>query len=192
MCARANGVDTGQWYDEVLLSTESTIVLPALGAIAAGHVLVLPRQHLSSAQCLDPSDRTDFVRSLNDVADRLAQRMGPVTIFEHGAALAGSGPRSACSEHAHVQVLPGNYGLRNALDYELTYESPAAFYSRDPPFYPYLFLCESGGDALVARDVGQSQFFRRVLLDHLGDPDRWDYWVFPREDKVRETIALFA
>lgn len=192
MCALAGGQETGHWYDEVLAATRTAIVIPALGAIAAGHVLVVPRQHVLSAQDLAAAERLDFITCLETTAERLAEVAGLVTVFEHGAALAGSGPRSACSEHVHVQVLPGHYGLYDALEYELTFESLAAFYKAPLPFYPYLLAWESGGPVRVAHDIGQSQFFRRELVCRLGDPDGWDYWLFPREDNVRNTLTMFS
>jgi diadenosine tetraphosphate (Ap4A) HIT family hydrolase len=191
ICQIADGMGGGQWYDVALAESETGLVVPALGAIAVGHVLVGPKGHFHSAQNMPADERADFIGLLENTVKYLAQNCESVTVFEHGASLAGSGPRSACSEHAHVQALPGSHGLPSAVEPVEHYGSLRDFYAEPPRFYPYLMAYESHGPVTLARDLGQSQFFRRELLRRHGDPDRWDYWLFPRDHNVRATIELF-
>jgi len=193
MCDISSGVDTGRWYDAVLRRTDDAIVIPALGAITPGHVLVVPPGHTRSVQLLPGDVRTRFVSALEDVMAFLgAETRTGVTVFEHGAAFAGSGPRSACSEHAHVQVVPGRFEASGTLHPRRRYPSLAAFYSAEAPFDPYLMISDPGDEVVVSADVGISQYFRRAMLTERGEPDSWDYWVFPRHENVAATIDFFA
>ena len=192
MCDIAAGRDTGEWYDRALMATDEAVVMPALGAIVPGHVLVVPRRHVRSVQLLDEASRTDFIHLLRDASTRIERAVGQeVTVFEHGASVAGSGPRSACSEHAHLQVLPGAFDQGAKLQGSVCYSSVAEFCSAEPPFDPYLMIREPGKQTLVARDMGISQYFRREILTGAGEPDNWDYWLFPREENMRATFAMF-
>jgi diadenosine tetraphosphate (Ap4A) HIT family hydrolase len=193
MCEIACGRGGVEWYDCALAASDYAVVIPALGAIAPGHVLVIPPHHVHSAQLLAPRARSGFARALVQTAGWLAERTGrPITAFEHGAAVAGSGPRSACSEHAHVQLLPGRYDQTGALSGGRRFSSLEAFYGVKPPFDPYLMIQDPGEDVLAVPDVGVSQYFRRVILAELGEPDDWDYWLFPRRENVRATLGIFG
>lgn len=192
MCAIVAEATTVEWYDEVLFESDHTIVVPALGAIVPGHVLVVPQVHARSVQLLDSIRRADFTAALTAVIGRLEELFGAVTVFEHGAATAGSGPRSACSEHAHIQLLPERSRASADLANARQYRTLAHFYDSEPPFDPYLMIKDPESDPRVAPDVGVSQYFRRVILAELGEPDTWDYWAFPRYDNVRATIAAFG
>lgn len=188
LCSIANGHGR-EWYDQDLFGAGHGVVVPALGALAEGHVLVCPKAHVASVQDLAGADRSGFLDLLERVSRvlRSFDAEGAVTVFEHGAAISGSGPRSACTEHAHVQVLPGHFQLGKSIETTQRFDSLRTFYESDPPYYPYL-MAEEGAGVVVATDVGQSQFFRREILRTLGEPDRWDYWVFQREGNLRKTV----
>src|SRR5262249_19234928 len=113
---------------------------------------------------------------------------GPTTVFEHGSCAMEGVRRSACLDHAHLQVLPGSYGLIHDVGVAQT--------DRRTPNSPkdsldsagYLFLHEPDTDPVYLLDPGLSQFFRRRIAAKLKIADEWDYLLFPRLDNVSETI----
>jgi diadenosine tetraphosphate (Ap4A) HIT family hydrolase len=189
----ANVVRPPLWHDvPVALSADArTFALPALGSLAPGHVLVSPALHVHSVQTLGADDRRDFIALLDDVVSFLEEQ-GPVTLFEHGASAAGSGARSACTDHAHVQVLPGDYELDLQHKVHACAASPAEFYSSPAPFDGYLVHRDPGHVMSAAPDPGVSQYYRRRICDLQGEPHGWDYWVIPRLDSVQATYERFS
>lgn len=182
------------WYDRVLRWNPSAAAIPAMGSIAVGHVLVSPNEHVNIAHNLKPKQNEDFIHLLGRVAYFLSDRVEPVTIFEHGAPRLSDTRRSACIDHAHVHVVPGNFALRETvrLEDEQEYSSIDEFYSSPAPFDGYVMFAEPGKQVVVGRDVKQSQFLRQKIFESLGQPEAWDFALFPNEKTVARTIELFT
>lgn len=89
----------------VALETSRFAVLPSLGALAEGHVLVCPKKHVRGVARLDPASASEFgvLRGRLRRVLRHLYRL-PVHGFEHGPALAGRVPCTV--EHAHYHMLP--------------------------------------------------------------------------------------
>jgi diadenosine tetraphosphate (Ap4A) HIT family hydrolase len=181
------------WYDRVLATSPGGTAgaVPALGALAIGHTLVVPWRHVHSVQLLEPRERADFLILLEDVVAFLEREVGEVTVFEHGACRGGTGPRSACIDHAHVQVLPGRYGLDQLHDAVMRSPTLKAFYEAPPPFDGYLAHRDAGGVVSVGPDLGVSQYYRRRICAMRGEDDEWDYWVVPRHEVVLASCQLY-
>lgn len=193
ICEVSEG-NSRNWYDRVLRRNLSANAIPAMGSIAVGHVLVSPNEHVNIAQNLKPKQNKDFVRLLGWVANCLSDRVGPITIFEHGAPHLSGIRRSACIDHAHIHVVPGSFALRETvkLEDEQEYSSIEEFYSGPAPFDGYVMFAEPGDQVVVGRDVGQPQFLRQKIFATLGRPEAWDYALFPNEEAVAKTIELFT
>lgn len=183
---------TRQWYDAILTETTCgrAYALPAVGAVLPGHVLVVPAAHTTSVHSLPVQHRQAFLDVLSEVILKTREKHGAVTIFEHSAPSATQpSPRAACTEHAHVQVVPGEYLLHDQLAGAIEYSSLESFILGSRPFDGYLMVAESGETVVrVSPDTGVSQCLRRKIFEQLGKPDSWDYTVFPRFDLVALTI----
>jgi diadenosine tetraphosphate (Ap4A) HIT family hydrolase len=166
-------------------------VIPALGALVPGHLLIIPAAHIPSCRDIGDASRDEFVEFVNAVSARLTEVFGPISLFEHGGCGEdnGAGAGSACIRHAHIHAVPGDYGLANHLPNERqTYVNLSEFLShRDDR--PYL-MC-SGPDSSVScsSDLGIGQYFRRVIARDLGIYDRWDYALFPQLENIQATYA---
>lgn len=184
--------DDLQWHDQPLARvSEVGAVIAGLGAFVPGYVLVFPEQHVES--CLSMSSRAHraFTDLLNSTAERVAEVFGSPTIFEHGTCATGAVRRSACLDHAHIHIIPGSYELGDCVSPTIGTASYSSVQIARDPDSGYLFLQEPAADPVYASDPGISQFFRRQIAGQLGEPDDWDYLLFPRWENVRETIARF-
>ncbi len=54
-----------------------------------------------------------------------------------------------------------------------------------------MMFTDATGAVTAARDIGRPQYLRQKVFEALGKPDEWDYAVFPNNDIIRGTIALF-
>ncbi|KDN20195.1 hypothetical protein DV20_21540 [Amycolatopsis rifamycinica] len=181
------------WTDQpLLLQPGRGCVLPGVGALVAGYVLICPADHVPNLCAASPE--SGFADFLRQALACLSDRLGELTYWEHGGVPTPSFPTSACVDHAHLHVVPGSYGLQ--------LPAPAAAHSSDAPTMllehsdgwrerPYLMLGSTGSTCALVEDVGIPQYFRRRLATAIGQPDLWDYAAFPGEANVRATLALF-
>src|SRR4051794_15575331 len=96
----------GRYQRPVLLESRSFAVMPSVGPLVPGHVLICPRRHARSFAVLTAAETAEAALMLRTVERRLLDVFGgPVQFFEHGSAPVGTAV--ACSvEHAHVHALP--------------------------------------------------------------------------------------
>lgn len=190
---RAARDDELPWTDQpILLRPGRGCVLPGVGALVAGYVLVSPADHVPNLCAA--SVETGFADFLRQVLRCLGDHLGEMTYWEHGGVANPSFPTSACVDHAHLHVVPGSYAFK--------LPATAAVHSADAPTMltehstdwrerPYLMAGSTSGPCTLVEDIGIPQYFRRQLATAVGTPDLWDYAAFPGEANVRATLALF-
>ena len=185
------------WYDTVLARNASAFVVPAVGSLAMGHVLVSPYQHKNAVQQLPAEQREDFTVLLKQACAKILKVTPEVTVFEHSAPASPVERRSACTDHAHTHVVPGAYNLAGAaqLAEPKTYNSLEKFYLRTKPYDGYIMMgladVHGHSKAIMARDVGQPQYLRQKLFELAGWQEEWDYALYPNESAMKATINLF-
>ena len=144
-----------------------------------------------NTRSLGSDAREDLAQFAEGMLAALERKFGDVTVFEHGSCFDDHTHRSACTEHAHIQLVPGSFNLDPDLPTREAYGSLSDFLAADPGSgSPYLMLKNPGQPLGVFRDPGISQYVRRLIASALGEPDDWDYGVFPRMANVKATAKM--
>lgn len=87
----------------LLHATADFVSLPSVSPLAPGHLLVLPRRHVSSLLQL-PLLADELVALVATLRRQLEARFGPTVLFEHGV---GVGSAGGCGvDHAHLHIIP--------------------------------------------------------------------------------------
>lgn len=172
-------------------------VVPSVGALVEGHLLLCPRTHVSSFAGLAESDRRAAEAALEEV-EGLVRRVWrrPVHLFEHGNA-----PDSAliaCSvDHAHLHVVPADADPLPHTEGMVSWEpvdDPAALLERCQGV-EYLRYRRPTGEWLLAvpqRDVIPSQLMRRAFASALRIDSSWNWRTAPRVEVLGRTWAALA
>jgi diadenosine tetraphosphate (Ap4A) HIT family hydrolase len=178
-----------KYYNTILFESPSFVVLPAVGPLRRGHVMVVSRIHRASLADLERDDIAEYdrlassIRGLPEYADAVE--------VEHGST--HDGPSGPCVRHAHIHWLPESPFVSPLLQQAVS-QKPQPInrlaHIRQFP-RPYLFLRTPNQSAVFMVDPLPSQFVRRVICEYLGEDD-WDWAVSPREQTIRETIDLWS
>lgn len=186
-------------YDTVLAEIHDCIIVPSLGSIVPGWLLLIPKEwHLNFADWERGRDRTavsiiyDYLSSRNILPQRLIW-------FEHGAHESNSA--IGCGvEHAHMHLLidpPFNFiefggRSRQALPYAAWKRiEPLKALKTDGRSYLRMGV-ES--EAFFSNSVDQagSQFFRKVISNLVGQPNDWDYRTAHHSQNIERTLQSLA
>lgn len=183
--------------DEPLAQTENYFVVPSIGALVPGWLLICTREH-----------RTNFAGKYGDyelvalrlrMARALSQKFRlPVRMFEHGAISAGS--RTGCGvDHAHLHLLAIDADLLDARycsdEGAIKWEDVTASSIDDrKTATEYLFY---SADASTADPCGRvafparptSQFFRRAVASAVGRSSEYDYRTHPHRMNALATLT---
>lgn len=174
------------WYDEPLVALDSNVVVAAVGPLAEGHVLVLPRTHVPGSASLPDNEFKSLWECVKAAVSKTEEYWDSAYVFEHGGSTYQP-CRSSCFDHAHVHVVPG---VLNPPEIPRELISLHEMASVIGPQRSYL-LWGTLSELFLSPDPGESQFLRRHILRETPHSDQWDYAVFPRWDVVGRTISKY-
>ncbi len=170
----------------IAASSRNFVIMPSLGQIVPGYVIILPKRHEISLARLTLGE----LRELGDVVDHVRSILGnhysaPV-LFEHGMKSVDS--NNGCGVyHAHLHAAPladsvglidssrfrRISGLEGLLDFAET---------------SYLYFADQKGSHFVKMiEKLPSQWMRRALASAVGVQD-WDWRQTGQEDELVETL----
>jgi diadenosine tetraphosphate (Ap4A) HIT family hydrolase len=176
-------------YNAKLMESERFVVVPSLGPLVRGHVMIVSKQHQESLASMG----SPVLKEYNDLATRV--RSGP--FFENGNALEaehGSTPgdkAGACVVHTHVHFIPEMGVHLPAFKERLSARREGRLANVATTHEPYIFLRNDSEETIFDAQGLPSQTIRRVLCDIL-DRDDDDWTQAPRLDWIKETVAAWA
>jgi ATP adenylyltransferase len=192
---------SGPYVRRVAAESAQWALVPSLGALTGGHVLLCPKAHV----------RQSLVVALDDVAEWSAVEAAVVRVlesafsegvlsFEHGMSPAAQG--GGCGvDHAHVHFLPIPKSLRVRLpdaDWREVGDTPHSI-REAVEGNEYLTVRFPDGRRLVASGSPgrfESQILRKAVAKALGVPQRWNWRIWPdalRADEIhRGLVPLFS
>jgi diadenosine tetraphosphate (Ap4A) HIT family hydrolase len=181
--------------DRTLLATREFRIIPSLGQIVEGYLLVVATKHYQALADMPPELGEELVELNGRVRGALSDAYGPCIFFEHGARSENSG---GCGiYHAHLHAVP----LREGRD-------PIALLKERFSLKKLRSIREIAGEAngadsyLYYEDLHSnryifdveylpSQYMRRLLAEATGN-DEWDWRECGWEEAVVSTIARLA
>lgn len=188
----------GRPYERrVILESPAFALVPSLGPLVPGHVLLCPKQHVKSFALLESSLAQEY-QEIKEITIRLLREQygGEVHLFEHG--MSKKSGRHLCTvSHAHLHLLPlpeyinsislpegqasydGSLEMLGKLAYNkeyILYESPEAG--------RFIFLDEESSL--------ESQYMRKVIAKALGNEAIWNWRDFPNARLTDMTWAQLS
>lgn len=90
--------------NRIIQASEHFVVFPTISPLIPGHLLIIPRYHVSSLLQIRPDHVAEFLDLLATVLARTEQIYSPPIFFEHGI---GKDCIGGCGiNHAHLHILP--------------------------------------------------------------------------------------
>lgn len=178
---------TAALQNTILGESEMFLVLPSIGPLVPGHVMVITKEHHISLSRMGESAVRDYENLLQATAERIPLYAENLLETEHGSTEKESG--GGCIVHTHIHWLPGLAHLSNCIGDELpVLETLKTLIELPHIAQPYILVREGGGPVSVfGADTVPSQFIRQAICRELGRED-WDWAVFPKRQLIRETI----
>src|SRR5262245_23869638 len=102
--------DETQPWDEILVQTPNFVVVPTVGALVEGWLLIVSKDPYVCMGAIDAGLHDELSELLVFCSTAVRECFGAAAIFEHGPS--STGLRVGCGvDHAHVHVLPAPGGL---------------------------------------------------------------------------------
>lgn len=166
---------------------------PTISPLRSGHILVIPKCHLTSVMHLDSKARSAFIDFTRAVSEQVSKIFGPVIYFEHGVE-PGSG--GGCGvDHAHWHILPCSrheaarvFHAVKKDHQKLAWTSSSQLTDLNYSGSSYLIVGRSLNNlGFVYSKTLPSQYLRRLIAYSLG-LSHWNWREVFNWDGFRETL----
>jgi diadenosine tetraphosphate (Ap4A) HIT family hydrolase len=184
----------GHPKNRIVLESGNFIVMPSIGQIVEGYLLVLPKKHLSCIGQLSSKLFDELIGIKSILSESLSPMYHPPIYFEHGCLSEDGG---GCGiYHAHLHCVPApatvdflpillndeklttRYKIDNIKDLKSLFETGQSYL-----FYEDRF----GNPSAFGAPFLPSQFFRRLFAEQVGT-SYWNWREFGRENKLISTL----
>lgn len=186
-------------YNKILFESENFVVIPSLGSLLPGWLLIVPKQFSLNLSLLRKTELEELDNLAITCEHTLKEKYGTSVVrFEHGPALTQS--KVGCGvDYAHLHLVPVNFDLIDGLkqflriDYEWKKLDSFISLSDIDGDANYLYYRNKNNQHFVTvqEDI-PSQLFRRVIASYLDTPENFDWKLFPQAEIVQNTIKKLS
>lgn len=189
---------TDEIYDSPLYESEHFNVVPSLGSLVEGWVLVVPKEEILNFSQLTEKKYSELEELVNFIKSFQTSLYENAIVFEHG-------PTDKCSktgcgvDYAHLHMVPYKYDLIEGIQkyFKLDLQwikikdiSEISEHNTKRSDYLY-FRTQDDKHFITLRESFPSQIFRQVISNYEGIPERFDWKTFPEYNTIIKTIGSF-
>lgn len=164
----------------ILLEDANNMAIPTISPLSCGHVLIVPKHHITSILQIEIGLLADFLKFADFVESLVRKNFGPTVVFEHGV---GQGKGGGCGiSHAHMHILPlamnearkvqiaisKNYRLSDPFDIRHVFE----WIDKKRTYLLFGFTLKE--IKVAYSDVVVCQYLRKVISEIL-KKQQWDW-----------------
>jgi diadenosine tetraphosphate (Ap4A) HIT family hydrolase len=185
LCRAANNTsvfENGVNVNTILGSRGRFLIVPALGPLVVGHVLVISAIHTEGLRYL-PAEMQQRYELLSGEIRAYCARFGDSVLeAEHGTSEGSI--RGPCIRHTHIHILPGLGDVANVFDDRRDLAVVNSIMSTY--LGPYIWIRNNVGERVydASRAIGQE--IRRTIGGNLAVDD-WDWVVNPKPELIVRT-----
>ena len=177
--------------DFVIAETNRFVVIPSLGSLVPGWLLIIPKRPMPNFSFLNAVEFEELEKLLETLFAKIAVFQGVPQLFEHGGPF---GSAVSCGvDQAHLHVVPLEFDLNNLAigDHSVEWKQVSGNIYKPKNLIEigeYLFVSSAGKSAVGKLDSPTSQWFRKLIAKELGIPDEWNYKAHPKHDITQVTL----
>jgi diadenosine tetraphosphate (Ap4A) HIT family hydrolase len=170
-------------YNRNLLETERFVVLPSVGPLFTGHIMVVSKMHFTSLASMGKPATQEY--------DHLAQRLRRAPFLaealeaEHGST--ATDKAGACVIHTHIHWIPTVGRFFDDFGKRLKVMDGKRLETLESEHLPYIFVRSDSRQAVYDSQGLPSQTIRRILCEIM-ERDDTDWMQAPRFDLIEQTI----
>jgi ATP adenylyltransferase len=198
LCSNLVSANSGENWNKPLFESTNFVVIPSLGSLVEGWVLIVPKSHFICIGAFPADLLAELEQTKVAVAGILSQKYGEICAFEHGPHALNR--KIGCGvDHAHLHLVPLQFDLRFAakafMPPDLNWVSGTlgncrAIFSEGQD---YLYVEQPLGHGRIAAHTHLgSQILRKAIASHLGMPEQFNWRDHPHVDVVSRTIRALS
>ncbi|HET6843293.1 MAG TPA: hypothetical protein VFK06_16690 [Candidatus Angelobacter sp.] len=185
-------------WNRPLFASTNFVVLPSLGSLVEGWVLIVPKEHFICIGALPAELVAEMNHLKSQVCSVLGSIYGELCAFEHGPK--ANARNVGCGvDHAHLHIVPIHYDLvaastsfapRDTEWHSATFENCREAFEKQQD-YLYVEQPIGVGRISTSSDFG-SQIFRKAIAASLGVFGQFSWREYPQTEIIAKTINTLS
>jgi len=178
-----------------LFETENFVVLPSVGQIVEGYLLIMPKPHFTSMANMDKALFPELEHVYSEIERILKSNYTKPIFFEHGVCRSEYQYNGSCIDHAHIHAVPAPVDVSDELAKkykftEIKKVSELGTIARDKN---YLYVDNGSGTKFIfeANNI-QSQLIRYLIAEKLGTPKKGDWFLYSGKEEMLATMKRLS
>jgi ATP adenylyltransferase len=182
--------------NRIVYETENFVVVPSVGQIVEGYLLIMPKKHFMSIANLDEELFEELEGVFNKTETILEKEYSKPIFFEHGVCRLSYNFNGCCVDHAHIHAVPVSLNISDPLKNEFTSFTTIkkiSELSKRAKNANYLFVKDNTDQMFVfnANEI-RSQHVRYLIADMLGMRSKGDWTLYPGKEEILATLRRLA
>lgn len=186
--------DVHRRCNTIIAETENFAVVPSLGSLVAGWLIIVPKFPIGRVADLGYEVRDEFKNLVDRCIDKVESEFGQAFVFEHGGY---AGSKVSCGvDQAHLHIVPLGFDLFDvairsaeepwvaadefALPYDLCDRSE------------YWYVSDQKRAVAIAAKEAKSQWFRKLIAQQTGQGQQWNYNEYPFNHHIDMTLKVLG
>lgn len=179
--------------NRIIYEGENWVIMPTIGAIVPGYVLIVSKKHHVSLLNCDKHEVMELEKLIKHTRKVLESVYKlPCIAFEHGGSC-NTGNKFSCVDHCHIHVLPLKEDIFNKIDNSkfqiISVKSLTSLMDRKEQHSAYLLYQNQEEQFFVLySDTSISQYFRQLIALSEGVPEKWNWRHYYFSENMKQTI----
>lgn len=181
--------------ETILWKNKYFTIIPSVGPLNHGHVMIIPNRHIISYHFLSLEERNSLSQIKRVLRKYNQMKFNTNTeFFEHGTGT-DNNYCGSCISHAHLHSIPVNYSIKQFLNklnmwkinkdtlYDSNIDVKNGYLLVQDIYYNYWFN---------NIDIFPSQILRKYYSMYLVENKQWDWRIYPNISLLKGVINNYA
>lgn len=176
MCCVFCNIDKNKLENTIIDESDNFIVLPAVGSLVDGYLIIVSKKHINSMSELKQNERIEYEHLLEKYRKifKNIYNKFPI-IFEHGSPIANSNMKASSVIHAHTHIVNHKFTNEDTIIQKLNFKRIDSLNCLSKKQNYIMYINPKNVRHVTYNFEPISQMMRRIIAKDLGYENKFDW-----------------
>ena len=186
-------IDKSRPENTIIEESDNFIVLPAIGALVDGYLMIVSKKHINSMSLLKENEKIEYEFLIEKYRNKFKNIYNKFPIiFEHGSPINDSDMKASSVIHAHTHIVNHNFINEESIVKNLNFKilENLNYLSKEQNYIMYI---NPENICYVSYNFEPvSQMMRKIIAKDLGYENKFDWKKEIFIENINSTIKKFT
>ena len=186
-------IDKSRPENTIIEESDNFIVLPAIGALVDGYLMIVSKKHINSMSLLKENEKIEYEFLIEKYRNKFKNIYNKFPIiFEHGSPINDSDMKASSVIHAHTHIVNHNFINEESIVKNLNFKilENLNYLSKEQNYIMYI---NTENICYVSYNFEPvSQMMRKIIAKDLGYENKFDWKKEIFIENINSTIKKFT